>query len=109
MVNDIKDSELAFRTGELFNKKITALFLDSFKGKYGHTQVEVLIYLHDHGEAKATELCTAIGVPKQHISKIVKGFLEDGLLEINQCTEDCRIDILTLSVKGENFYKSTTK
>lgn len=54
MVNDIKDSELAFRTGELFNKKITAIFLDSFKGKYGHTQVEVLIYLHDHGEAKAT-------------------------------------------------------
>lgn len=103
MVNPITDAELAFRAGELFNKKITAVFWDSFKSEYGHTQVEVLIYLHDHGEANAAELCAAIGVPKQHISKIVKGFLENNLLEINPSMEDRRVDILSLSVKGKEL------
>lgn len=105
MVSRMTDAELAFRAGELFNKKITAAFWDSFKGEYGHTQVEVLVYLHDHGEAKAAELCTAIGVPKQHISKIVKGFLGEGLLETNPSSEDRRAGILSLSVKGKELLR----
>lgn len=105
MVSRMTDAELAFRAGELFNKKITAAFWDSFKGEYGHTQVEVLVYLHDHGEAKAAELCVAIGVPKQHISKIVKGFLEDELLENHPSPDDRRVGILSLSTKGKELLR----
>lgn len=98
---NMTDAELAFRTGELFNKKITAAFWDSFKGEYGHTQVEVLNYLRDHEQAKAAELAAALGVPKQHISKIVKGFAAEGLLIVSPDTEDQRISLLALSPAGE--------
>lgn len=98
---EMTDTELAFRTGELFNKKITAAFWDSFKGEYGHTQVEVLNYLRDHKQGKAAELAAALGVPKQHISKIVKGFAAEGLLIVSPSAEDQRISLLTLSPAGE--------
>lgn len=41
------DAELTFKTGSIFNKKITAAFWSSFKGKYGRAQVEVLVFLSE--------------------------------------------------------------
>lgn len=95
------DAELAFRTGELFNKKITAAFWDSFRGEYGPTQAEVLVYLYDHGQARAADLAVALDVPKQHISKIIKGFAADGLVEMLPCSADQRVNLLVLTAKGK--------
>lgn len=41
------NADLAFKTGSIFNKKITAAFWSSFKGKYGRAQVEVLVFLSE--------------------------------------------------------------
>ena len=101
MVNHMTDAELAFRTGELFNQKITAVFWDSFRGEYGAAQAKALVYLYDHGQAKAAELALALDVPKQHISKMAKGFAADGLVETHPCPGDQRANLLALTAKGK--------
>ena len=95
------DAELAFRTGELFNKKITAAFWDSFRGAYGPAQIKALVYLYDHGQTKAAELTTVLDVPKQHVSKMVKCFAADGLVETLPCPDDQRANLLALTDKGK--------
>ncbi len=104
----MKDTErnpanLAFMAGELFNNKITSVFWSSFKGEYGRIQASVLVYLYDHRRAKASDIAIELNVPKQHISKIINDFKEEGMVVEEKDVQDKRSRILSLSDKGLNY------
>ena len=97
------DAELAFRTGSLFDATVTSAFWDSFKGELGRAQVEVLVYLHDHGQARASEIADELNISKQHVSKIVNGFVDSGYIEALTGSDDRRSKVLSLSREGAEY------
>lgn len=99
----MKDTELAFRTGALFNKHITNAFWSSFKGEYGRVQVEVLVYLFDNGKAQASEIAEELNISKQHVSKIVAGFIRLGYINEAPNEADKRASVLSLTEKGRGY------
>lgn len=106
----MKDTErnpanLAFMAGELFNNKITSVFWSSFKGEYGRIQASVLVYLYDHRRAKASDIAIELNVPKQHISKIINDFKEEGMVIEEKDVQDKRSHILSLTEKGLNYIR----
>ena len=44
-----------------------------------------------------------LNVPKQHISKIVIDFIEDGLVQSKTSIKDKRSNILSLTAKGKTY------
>ncbi len=98
-----KYSKIAHRAGQLFNSRITNEFWSSFKGEVGRIQAEVLVYLHDHNEGKISEMVEELNVPKQHISKIVIEFIQNGLIQSKTSKEDKRSNILSLTPKGKSY------
>lgn len=98
-------ADLAFMAGELFNNKITSAFWSSFKGEYGRIQVSVLVYLYDHKIAKASDIAIELNVPKQHISKIINDFKEEGMVVEEKDVQDKRSRILSLTEKGLNYIR----
>ena len=106
----MKDTErnpanLAFMAGELFNNTITSVFWSSFKGEYGRIQASVLVYLYDHRRAKASDIATELNVPKQHVSKIINDFKEEGMVVEEKDVQDKRSRILSLTEKGLNYIR----
>ena len=99
----MKDTELAFRTGALFNKHITNAFWSSFKGEYGRVQVEVLVYLFDNGKAQASEIAEELNISKQHVSKIVAGFIRLGYIDEVPNETDKRASVLSLTDRGREY------
>ena len=101
------DAQLALWSGELFNKKVTSAFWSSFKGQYGRTQAEVLVYLMEHEASQASQMAEDLNIPKQHASKIVRGLMEDGLVLAAVSPEDRRANRLSLSPKGKALLMAT--
>ena len=97
----VNKKELAFKAGELFNEKITSSFWSSFKGELGRIQAAVLVYFYDHKKAKANELVEALNIPKQHISKIITEFVENGFLVSKTDEKDKRARLLNITDKGK--------
>lgn len=97
------DAELAFQTGALFNRKITDAFWDSFKGELGRVQAEVLVYLHDHEPAQASDIGDALNISKQHVSKIISGFIGSGYVDHQTNEADKRSVSLALTEKGREY------
>lgn len=98
-----KYSKIAHRAGQLFNSKITNEFWSSFKGEVGRIQAEVLVYLYDNRQGKISEMVEELNVPKQHISKIVIDFINDGLVQSETSRKDKRSNILSLTPKGLSY------
>lgn len=104
MVEDLRKNEItAHRAGQLFNSKITKEFWASFKGEVGRVQAEVLVFLHDFPDSNLTEIVEELNVPKQHVSKIVIDFVDEGLIESRKNTKDKRSNTLRLTHKGEEY------
>ena len=101
----MKDAELAFKTGKLFNSMITDAFWDSFKGELGRTQVEMLVYLYDHEQAQASEIAEALNISKQHVSTNISKFINCGYVKCSQNMSDNRSRILSLSDDGKEYMK----
>lgn len=106
----MKDTErnpanLAFMAGELFNNTITSVFWSSFKGEYGRIQASVLVYLYDHRRAKASDIAIELNVPKQHVSKIINDFNDEGMVIEKKDVQDKRSRILSLSEEGLNYIR----
>ena len=99
----MKDTELAFRTGALFNKHITDAFWSSFKGEYGRVQVEVLVYLFDNGPVQASEIAEGLNISKQHVSKIIALFIKAGYVNDSPDETDKRANILSLTEQGRLY------
>lgn len=99
----MKDTELAFKTGALFNKHITDAFWSSFKGEYGRVQVEVLVYLFDNGPVQASGIAEGLNISKQHVSKIVASFIRIGYVNDSPSETDKRANVITLTELGRQY------
>jgi len=99
----MSDAKLAYELRVLFERKITAPYYDSFKGKYGRTQVEVLNYLYDNDAAGVQKLAQTLNIPKQHASKIVGRLKEEGLLLCREDPKDRRALRFSLSPEGKHL------
>ena len=74
-----RENQLAFKAGQYFDNRITSVFWSSFKDE--------------------------LNVPKQHISKIVIGFIRDGLAESGKDETDKRAAVVALTEKGNSLIK----
>ncbi len=97
------DAELAFKTGSIFNKKITSAFWSSFKGKYGRVQVEVLVFLSEVESAQASEIVKELNISKQHVSLILKEFISDGYVKVVSNPNDKRSNLVSITKSGQEF------
>ena len=99
----MNDTELAFKTGALFNKHITDAFWSSFKGEYGRVQVEVLVYLFDNEPVQASQMVEELNISKQHASKIVASFVKAGYVRDSPNEKDKRANLLVLTERGRRY------
>lgn len=97
------NSDLAFKTGCIFNKKITSSFWSSFKGEYGRVQIEVLVFLSEVKCVQPSEISASLNISKQHVSKILKEFISEGYVDVYPNPEDKRANLVSISELGQNF------
>lgn len=103
------DAELAFKTGYIFNKKITSAFWSSFKGEYGRVQIEVLVYLLEVDSAQASEIVSELNISKQHVSRILKEFISVGYVDTVNNPNDKRANYVSISKKGRKYLEEHIK
>lgn len=103
------EAELAFKTGSIFNKKITSAFWSSFKGKYGRVQVEVLVFLSEVESAQASEIVKELNISKQHVSLILKEFISDGYVKTASNPNDKRANLVSITPLGQEFLNEHIK
>lgn len=103
------EAQLAFKVGSLFDRKISSAFWSSFDSRYGKIQIEVLVYLHDNEPVKASEISSFLNVPKQHVSKIIKAFSNEGLVSVVPDNDDRRANLIKLSDKGRSLIEDHIK
>lgn len=103
------DADLAFKTGSLFNKKITSTFWSSFKGEYGRVQVEVLVYLLEVESAQASEIASQLNISKQHVSLIIKEFLNAGYVKVYTNPNDKRANLISITRLGKSYIEEHIK
>lgn len=96
-------SQIASQLRVLFEKKITAHYYDSFKGKFGRVQVEVLIYLSDRPPVPLGALAEALNIPKQHASTIISRLQQQGLVSQQPDPADKRRSLCALSPAGQEL------
>ena len=92
--------QAAYRLRVLFEQKITAEYYDSFKGRFGRVQVEVLSYLYDHHNVRIQELADTLNISKQHASKIIARLEDQELVTKNADPQDGRSSLFCLSDSG---------
>ena len=100
-----RENQLAFKAGQYFDNRITSVFWSSFKGEMGRIQAAVLVFLYDHKNCRINDIADELNVPKQHISKIVIGFIRDGLAESGKDETDKRAAVVALTEKGNSLIK----
>ena len=105
----MKNAELAYRMSLLFDQEITAYYRNSYRGDYGKVQIDVLGYLYEHPSVRASAICDFLGIPKQHVSKILKRFEEEGLVESRPDPEDGRANLVVLTETGRSMVSSHIK
>ena len=105
----MSDAELAFKTGKIFNKKITSAFWHSFKGQYGKVQVEVLVFLSEVESARASEIVKELNISKQHVSLIIKEFTSEGYVKIITNPKDKRSNLISITQEGQDFLNEHIK
>lgn len=90
----------AYRLRILFEQKITAEYYNSFKGRFGRVQVEVLSHLYLHRTARVQELAELLNIPKQHASKILTRLEEEGYVAKTPDPSDGRAALYGLNEAG---------
>ncbi len=97
------DIRAAYRLHKLFEQKITSEYYASFKGKYGRVQVEALNYLYANHEVRVCDLGEILDISKQHASKMIQKFEDDGLVLKKADPADGRSVVCLLSDKGRAY------
>ena len=96
-------AKLAYKLQVLFERKVTGVYRNSYKGEFGKVQVEVLDYLYEYKEGRVQSIADALFIPKQHASKIILRLVELGLVESKEDPKDKRATLFFLSEKGNEL------
>lgn len=71
------------------------------------SKLAVLQYLADHDEATITEMSNQLEINQPGITKIVKQFLDEGLVEVSNADADKRVKPLRITKKGADKFDKT--
>lgn len=92
--------QIAYRLRTLFEQKVTQEYYDSFKGRFGRVQVEVLSDLYENKTVRIQELAGRLNIPKQHASKIISRLEEQELILSSPDPGDGRSVLYALNETG---------
>ncbi len=87
------------------NQTVCASYYDSFKGHFGKIQVDVLTYLWPDVRATFKEIALELNTSKQHVSKIIQAFKEQGYVLDETNPADKRERFVFLAKKGQLLVK----
>ena len=102
-------AKLAYKLQVLFEKKVTGVYRNSYKGEFGKVQVEVLDFLYEQKEGRVQTIADTLLIPKQHASKIILRLVELNLVESKTDTADKRSTLFYLSEKGTKLVEEHIK
>lgn len=99
----MENAKIAYQLGLLFEEKITSFYRESYEGKYGKSQIEVLDYLYEHTLVRGQDIADALHIPKQHASKIILKFEELGFITSSPDLVDKRAKRFCLTEQGKQY------
>lgn len=105
-VSAVKQTELAYQLGLLFDKKVVAYYRGTYKNLLGQVQVQVLDDLYENRPARPQEIADRLNIPKQHASKILSRLEELELAGAVSDPTDRRSRLYDLTEKGLTLLRS---
>ncbi len=87
------------------NQTVCAAYYDSFKGHFGKIQVDVLTYLWPDVRTTSKEIALELNTSKQHVSKILQTFREQGYVLEETNPADKRERFVFLTDKGKSLVR----
>ncbi len=103
MKYETRASRLAYQLRTRFDSKITAYYMNTFKGIYGSAQVNAINFINENKSVKPQQLADILSISKQHASKILSALEDDGLLCREIDKNDRRSCIYRFTDKGRDF------
>ena len=101
----MKNADLAFQLGSLFDGKIVSFYRNSYRGFLGQIQIQVLNDLKEHQPTKPQDVAERLNISKQHASKILLHFEESGYVVHQDDQADRRSKLFRLSTEGEDLIR----
>ncbi len=101
----MKNTDLAFQLGTLFDSKIISYYRSSFRGFLGQIQIQLLSDLWEHQSSKLQDIAERLNISKQHASKILLHFEESGYVVHRGDQSDRRSKLFQLSSAGEDLVR----
>ncbi len=86
-------------------QSVCSSYYDSYKGQFGKIQVDVLTYLWPDIRTTSKEMALELNTSKQHISKILQTFKEQGYVLEETNSADKRERFVFLTEKGQILVK----
>lgn len=71
---------------------------------YTLPEVRVMYEIHHHKKITSKEITELSGMDKSYLSRILLGFEKKGLIDRKSSKEDGRVQIVSLTAKGESEY-----
>lgn len=91
-----------------FNRFYTDLLglLDSrlLESQYSLAEARILFEINSNGESRASDLIDRLNMDKGYLSRILKKFERDGLVQRNRSNLDGRVYLLSLSDNGKAVF-----
>jgi DNA-binding MarR family transcriptional regulator len=88
-------------------KKAESLIIEQIGSDLTHDQHYILRYINRVGSCTSTELAEAFEVKKSAITAIITRLWEKGFIQRTRDENDRRVVYLTLTDKGNEFFKKT--
>ncbi len=96
--------ETVRRFNRFYTRQIGVLHEGFLRSPYSLTQVRVLYEMAHRGKPTATELGKELGLDAGYLSRILRGFQKQGLLEKQPSETDGRQTLLWLTKKGQEAF-----
>jgi len=93
-----------------FYTKVLGLFNNQFLGTdYSLTEARILLEIGERTECIANNLVQELNIDRSYMSRIIRKFERDGLIEKKSSTKDSRKNFLLLTRKGEEILANIHK
>lgn len=83
-----------------YTKHVGALNEGLLKSRFSLTEMRILYELHAHPGRTAVEICTELGLDRAYLSRLLKKFKKEGLVQAVPSETDGRQSLLSLSPQG---------
>ncbi|MFN8443805.1 MAG: helix-turn-helix domain-containing GNAT family N-acetyltransferase [Caldilineaceae bacterium] len=92
------------RFNRFYTKQIGALHEGLLQSPFSLTEARVIYELAQHESVTASELCSELGIDPGYLSRIVRSFAKQKLIERQPSLHDKRQTLLKLSPQGEQAF-----